>query len=87
MKAIPKIITGSKPEFSAEDQSEFCLACLRTARKRLETMVCELDEIGIALKYNWLTPPQAVAWMSDLGVLLYVNVDLWRGSDKGAEAA
>jgi hypothetical protein len=47
----------------------------------MQSAVYELDEIGIALSHNMITPPAAVAWMSELGALPYVNNDLWREPD------
>jgi hypothetical protein len=73
--------------YSEEAQREFATACLRTARARMQAVVCELDEAGIALKYGMLTPAAAVAWMNELGALQYINQDLWREPDTKVKAA
>ena len=56
------------------ESREFVLAATRTARTRLLSMVYELDEIGVAIKYQMLPLDDAVSWMDDLGALRYVNV-------------
>jgi hypothetical protein len=73
--------------YSEQSQREFAIASVRTARARMQSVVCELDEIGIALTHNMITPAAAVAWMSELGALPYVNNDLWREPDKKVKAA
>ena len=65
-------------QISQEAKSAFALACVRTATARLRLLTCELDEIGVALKFQMCSPELAVGWMAELGVLGYVNNNLWR---------
>ena len=62
---------------SEEAKTAFVLAAVRTARSRLQCMVCELDEIGVALAHNMVSAETAVGWMSDLGALRYLNGNVW----------
>lgn len=48
--------------------SEFMLAQLRCASARTRLIVCEIDAIGTALKGNFITADDAVAWLAELGV-------------------
>ena len=57
---------------------EFVIASVRTARTRLQLMACELDEIGIALKYDMLPLERAVEWLHEVDALHVVNPDVWR---------
>jgi len=59
---------------------EFVIAAVRTARTRLQLIVCELDEIGIALKFHMLPLESAVTWLHEIDTLHIVNPDVWRAS-------
>lgn len=63
-----------------EVDREFVIAAVRTARSRLQLMVCELDEIGVALKFEMLPLESAVLWLHEVDALGIVNPDVWRES-------
>jgi hypothetical protein len=52
------------------------LAQLRCASARTRLIVCEIDAIGTALKGNFITADDAVAWLAESGVNLTVPSSL-----------
>ena len=60
-------------ELPPEDFREFMVAAVRCARARVQLLQLELDEIGIALKLDAITPDIAAECLHDLGALRFVN--------------
>ena len=56
---------------------EMLLAMLRRGRVRLQLMITELDEIGVSLKYNMVSPEFAVVWINDVDAIGCVGVLPW----------
>ena len=44
-------------------------AALRCARTRIQLLLLECDEVGLALKYRMVSPEVAVGWMDEIGAL------------------
>jgi hypothetical protein len=61
--------------FSAESKREFLLASMRTARARLQSIVAELDEIGVSLKLGMISAEGAVTWLDYVGAVEFINVE------------
>ena len=40
----------------------------------------EMDEVGVALKHNMVSPEVAVGWLRDIDALYFINPDIWRES-------
>jgi hypothetical protein len=64
MQAIAK--TEPLRNDPAEDESEFLLACLRTATLRAKLIANELDSVGVALRHNFVSHDGAIDWLRDL---------------------
>jgi hypothetical protein len=58
-------------------EREFMLAALRCAKMRVTLIGLELDEIGVSLKYNMISPEFAVSWLDHSGLMQFVNVEPW----------
>jgi hypothetical protein len=56
-------------------KTEFMLAALRCAKMRVALIGLELDEIGVSLKHNMISPEFAVSWLDHAGLLQFVNVE------------
>jgi hypothetical protein len=56
-----------------ETKRALLLAAVRCARARVQLLQLELDEVGLALRFNMVAPDAAVAWLHDTGALPYVN--------------
>jgi hypothetical protein len=56
---------------------EMLLAMIRRGRVRLQFMITELDEIGVSLKYNMVSPEFAVVWINDVDAIGCVGVLPW----------
>lgn len=65
------------PEMPADpcEPGQFLLAAIRCARARIELLKCELDEIGIALRFGMIEPEGATQWLHELDALRFVNPD------------
>jgi hypothetical protein len=77
-----------KPEAEippSKNYREFMIASVRTARARVQLLQLELDEIGIALKLDAITPDIAAECLHDLGALGFVNPAVF-GETTGAPA-
>ncbi len=55
---------------------ETLTAALRCARTRIQLLLLECDEVGLALKYRMVSPEVAVGWMDEIGALQYVNPEI-----------
>ena len=66
-----------KSEHSDQAKHDFLIAALRCARLRVNLLGLEIDEVGIALKFNTVSPEIAVGWLDDIGALRFLNPDLW----------
>jgi len=67
MEQIAKRPTNSKPE-PADAFNKWLLMAFRCASLRSRFITVELDEIGIALKNNWVTAEEAVEWLLHTGL-------------------
>ena len=47
---------------------DWLLAELRCASLRSRLVTAEIDEIGLALKHNLISPEVAVQWLHDVGL-------------------
>jgi len=52
---------------------DYLLAALRCARLRIRLLAVEIDQVGVALKFNMIAPETAVIWLNDIGALYYVE--------------
>jgi hypothetical protein len=59
------------PDFT--QHRNFMLARLRTAHLRARLYMLEIEEIGIALKANMITPETAVAWLADVNASVFLG--------------
>lgn len=64
-------------EFSSDARRTFMLAGLRVARARVQLLALEIEEIGVALNHDIITPEDAVAWLDYIDALQFVNVEPW----------
>ena len=62
---------------SEDARREVLLAMIRRGRVRLQLMITELDEIGVSLKYNMVSPEFAVVWINDVDAIGCVGVLAW----------
>jgi hypothetical protein len=53
-------------------EREYLIASLRCAKLRISLLGNELDTIGVALKYQVITPDAAIAAINDLGVWTFL---------------
>ena len=51
---------------------DFMLAELRCATLRSRLVTAEIDSIGVALRGNFITEDDAIAWLDDCGALQFV---------------
>ena len=58
-----------------EQRKDFLLAAIRCARLRVQLLATELDEIGIALRYDMISPEGAVSWLFYSGADTFLNVE------------
>ncbi len=58
----------------ALDFREFLLAELRCAALRSRLMTAEIDSIGTALRGDFITADDAMAWLHECGALQFVGV-------------
>ena len=54
------------------DFSNYLLAELRCAALRSRLMTAEIDSIGVALRGNFITADDAIAWLDECGALQFV---------------
>lgn len=66
----------STSSLSEKAKAEFLLAGLRCARLRVQSLQAEIDEVGLALKHNMISPELAVAWLHEIGALQYLNPEI-----------
>lgn len=64
-----KTIRPSPPDFN-----NYLLAELRCAALRSRLMTAEIDSIGVALRGNFITTDDAIAWLDECGALQFVAV-------------
>lgn len=64
--------TSSVARQRQDHRREFMLAALRTARKRAELMISDIDEIGLSLKFGMISPEGAVTWADQVGALAMI---------------
>ena len=72
--------------FPENGQREILSAALRTARNRVYLLMTEMDEVGVALKHNMVSPEVAVGWLRDIDALYFVNPDIWREPSSALKA-
>jgi hypothetical protein len=58
-----------------DPHKDFMLAVLRCAKLRVQLLITELNEIGVALSHGMIAPEDAVAWLYYIGADQYVNVE------------
>ena len=64
------------PDADFSDQhKDFMLAVVRCAELRVQLLVTELNEIGVSLAHNIVSPEGAVAWLYYIGADQFVNVE------------
>jgi hypothetical protein len=67
-------IQTAEPVCKSETPSrEYLLAALRCGRTRLSLLRLELDEIGVLLTNNAITPQQAVDWLYNINAIGFVS--------------
>lgn len=52
---------------------DFMLAELRCAALRSRLVAAEIDSIGVALRGNFITEDDAIAWLDDCGALQFLS--------------
>lgn len=75
-----------KSEHADQAKQDFLIATLRCARLRVTLLGYEMDEVGIALKFNIVSAETAVGWLNEIGALQFVNPDVWRETEQQAVA-
>jgi hypothetical protein len=55
------------------DFREFLLAELKCAALRARLVTAEIDSIGCALRGNFITPDDAIAWLDESGALQFLS--------------
>ena len=80
LKIAPSAVKGLAP-YPPEDRREILMAAVRTARARIQLLLLGVDEVGVALKCNMVSPEVAVGWLQDIDALYFVNPDIWRDAD------
>ena len=63
-------------EHPHETKRDFLMAALRCARLRVQLLSFEMDEVGLALKFDMCSPEVAVGWLDQIGALQFVNPDV-----------
>jgi hypothetical protein len=78
MTELKPALPGVKPcsTYTEQDGREILIAALRTARTRVQLLLTEMDEVGLALKFNMTTPELAVGWLHGIGASYYMNPDV-----------
>jgi hypothetical protein len=64
---------GSEPNASEGSRQNFLLAELRCAALRSRLMTADIDSISTALRGNFITTDDAIAWLSECGGLHFVS--------------
>jgi hypothetical protein len=59
----------------SDPHKDFMLAVLRCAKLRVQLLMTELNEIGVALSHGMIVPEDAVAWLYYIRADQYVNVE------------
>lgn len=54
---------------------DYVLTALRSARLHAQQYMLEIDEIGIALRYNMITPEAAIDWATQIGALEFTETE------------
>lgn len=75
-----------KSEYSDQSKRDFLITALRCTRIRVMLLGYEIEEVGIALKSNMVSPETAVGWLDEIGALRFVNPDVWRETEQQAVA-
>ena len=75
-----------KSEHSDQAKHDLLIAALRCARLRVNLLGLEIDEVGIALKFNMVSAGVAVGWLEEIGALRFLNPDVWREKEQQAVA-
>lgn len=65
--------TGSTFEHPPDSVRDFLLAAMRCARLRVQLLQLEIDEVGVALKFNLISPEHAVGWLEDIGAMPFIH--------------
>jgi hypothetical protein len=52
---------------------DYVLTALRSARLHVRQYMLEIDEIGIALRHNMISPEAAIDWAIQIGALEFVE--------------
>jgi hypothetical protein len=75
-----------KSDHSDQSKRDFLITALRCARLRVTLLGHEIDEVGMALKFNMVSPEVAVGWLDEIGALQFINPDVWREIEQQAVA-
>lgn len=67
-----------------EGKRQILLAGMRCAAIRLKLLELELEEIGIALKLNIISPEDAVGCLHDINALQFINPSIAAMPEKEA---
>jgi hypothetical protein len=59
----------------SDPHKDFMLAAVRCAKLRVQLLMTELNEIGVALSHNVISPEGAVAWLYYVRADQFVNVE------------
>lgn len=59
-----------------EARREFMLAVVRATRARIQTMMYELDEVGVSLKYKMISAEGAATWCNQIGALDFMPTEV-----------
>ena len=73
-----------KSELADDARRDFLIVALRCARLRAMLLGHEMDEVGIALKFNIVSPETAVGWLDEIGALQFIKLDVWRETEQQA---
>jgi hypothetical protein len=64
------------PDAAISDQhKDFMLAVVRCAKLRAQLLATEIDEIGVSLARNMISPESAVSWLYYIGADQFANVE------------
>lgn len=58
---------------SEDSHKDFMLSALRAASLRAKMIEMDLNTVGVALKFDMVTPLEAVQWLSQIGALDFVG--------------
>ena len=62
-----------KSDYGLMEHRQYVLAELRLARLRAQTLVAEIETIGVALKAEMISPQMAMVWMAEANALAFLS--------------